>query len=325
MIELNHILLFIAIISPVAVLFRTWRSPTVGSWRVSAYVVLIVTGLALLVSRNNAGYVGAGAWFVLLFLPAVGLKRVADLSAAHRYTAARQLSAALQFLHPSQDLRSQTGFFRQLEARQAEGLVPGPLPSSSGWPRGNRLSSCWAVTTVLIVNAICFAIEGRSSTNVAFLTRIGALDPVLVIWGHQYWRLATALFLHYGILHLFFNLFALYVIGPGLERAIGGVRFLFCYLVSGLGSTAGVILLTVLHVIRPAQLVGASGCVMGVVGALAGFFLRHRDGRNSRARLQNILAIIAIQVLFDISTPQVSMSAHLCGLATGFLIGVSVL
>ncbi len=325
MIELNHILLFLAVVSPVAVLFRTWNRPAVRSWRLTAITVLVVTGLTFLLFRNYAGYVGAGAWFALLFLPAIGMKRVADLAAAHRYTAARKLSAALQILHPSQDLRGQTGFFRQMEERQAQGLVPAPRAPSATWLGGSRLSGCWAVTVVLVVNAICFAIEGRSSTDGVFLTKIGALDPMLVIYGHQYWRLATALFLHYGIAHLLFNLLALYVLGPALERAIGGLKFLFCYLVSGLGSTAGVILLTVLHVIRPAQLVGASGCVMGVVGGLAGFLLRHRDRPDTRARLQNILMIIAVQVLFDISTPQVSMSAHLCGLATGFLIGISLL
>jgi rhomboid protease GluP len=77
-----------------------------------------------------------------------------------------------------------------------------------------------------------------------------------------------------------------------------------------------------MHLIQPAQLVGASGCVMGVVGGWAGFLLRHQHQPDARARLNSILTIIGVQVLFDISTPQVSMSAHLCGLVTGFALGL---
>jgi rhomboid protease GluP len=97
-----------------------------------------------------------------------------------------------------------------------------------------------------------------------------------------------------------------------------------CYLIAGVGSTAGVVLLTAIKIVRPAELVGASGCVMGIVGAWAGFLVRHRHVWQARQRLLNILLIIAIQIVFDISTPQVSTSAHLCGLVTGFAIGLVV-
>lgn len=322
LIELNHILLFLALLSPLAVLFRAWKREMARAWRVASFVVLGITGISFLFFRNDAGYIGAGAWFALLFLPATGLKRVAELSAWHRYAEARRLTSLLRFLHPGRELRQQESLFRDLETRQAAGQLPGPLSESYQWRRNYRLAGCWAVITLIVVNAICFAIEGRSSMNPAVLSRLGALDARLVISGHQYWRLGTSLFLHYGIAHLLFNLFALYIIGPALERVIGGFRFLVCYLISGLGSSAGVVILTLLHVVRPSQLVGASGCVMGVVGALAGFLLRDRHVPETRARLQNVFMIIGIQVIFDIFTPQVSMPAHLCGLVTGFALGM---
>jgi rhomboid protease GluP len=107
-----------------------------------------------------------------------------------------------------------------------------------------------------------------------------------------------------------------------LEKIIGGLRFAVCYLVSGIGSTGGVVALTLLKIVQPAELVGSSGSVMGIVGAWAGFLLRHRHVWQARQRLLNILMIIVIQIAFDISTPQVSTSAHLCGLVTGFLLGL---
>ena len=135
-------------------------------------------------------------------------------------------------------------------------------------------------------------------------------------------KLLTALFLHGGFLHLGFNLFALYVLGPPLERAIGTTRFAACYLISGVGSSVGVVALTALGFIQAAQVIGASGCIMGVVGAWAGFLLRHRHAPLAKQRLANIGLIVAIQIAFDLSTPQVSMAAHMCGLASGFLLGL---
>src|SRR5260370_21502206 len=123
---------------------------------------------------------------------------------------------------------------------------------------------------------------------------------------------------------LFCSFFLLCGRGPPLERTIGTIRFAMCYLIAGVGSTAGVVLLTVIKIVRPATVVGASGCVMGIGGAWAGFLVRHRHVWQARQRLLNILLIIAIQIVFDISTPQVSTSAHLCGLVTGFAIGLVV-
>ena len=156
------------------------------------------------------------------------------------------------------------------------------------------------------------------------LHRLGALEPYAVVVNGEWWRLFTALFLHYDIVHLLFNLFALYVLGVPLERTVGTLRFCACYLISGIGSSAGVVALTVIGMVHAAQLVGASGCVMGIVGAWAGFLLRHRHAADAKRRLSNIMLIVVIQIVFDLSTPQVSMSAHLCGLFTGFLVGLAI-
>jgi rhomboid protease GluP len=74
--------------------------------------------------------------------------------------------------------------------------------------------------------------------------------------------------------------------------------------------------------VQPAELIGASGSIMGIVGAWAGFLLRHRHAPYAKQRLANVAMIVAIQIAFDLSTPQVSMAAHLCGLIAGFLLGL---
>ena len=323
--DLNHIFLFIAVISPLLVLARAWRPGGIfRGWRIAAIIVLAITGVAWLFFREHAGYVGGGAWFALLFLPAVGLRKASQLAAQGRYESARRLTTALQFLHPTAQLRDQLQLFQRLELRGRAGdeITTENAPQD----RHGQLRNAPVVAIFILLNIAVFCIElwRGALTNPVTLHRLGALDFFAVINKGEFWRLFTALFLHYSLLHLAFNLFALYVLGPPLERTIGAVRFAACYLIAGVGSTGGVVALTLLKIVRPAELVGASGCVMGIVGAWAGFLVRHRHVWQAKQRLLNILLIITIQILFDISTPQVSTSAHLCGLVTGFVIGLVV-
>ena len=179
---------------------------------------------------------------------------------------------------------------------------------------------------LISLNLVAFLIElyFGASANPAILYKLGALEFYAVVLRGEYWRLVTALFLHYNLLHLLFNLFALYMLGPPLERAIGTARFAASYLISGIGSSAGFIVLARIGLTNPGELLGASGCVMGIVGAWAGLLLRHRHAPRARERLNNIAMIVVIQIAFDLSTPQISMSAHICGLITGFFIGLLI-
>lgn len=367
MLDLNHIFLFIAVVSPLAVLARAWRpGGTYRGWRIASFIVLGITAMAWLLVRDVAGYIGGGAWFALLFLPAVGLRRVADLATQHRFRAARKLATALQFVHPSEPLRHQVQLLGRLESGETAGFVPmenvpaqdrpasrlkgSRLEQSAGSPssfdcstygqeaissegaarlrrvrRHRRLRRAPAVLVFIFLNVLAFIIELiYGGWNELGLHQLGALEPISVLYLGEYWRLITAVFLHAGPVHLLFNLFALYVLGVPLETSIGSLRFCICYLTAGIGSTAGVVMLVKLGFIRSTLLVGASGAVMGVVGAWAAFVLLHRDVPAAKQRLSNVILIIAIQIAFDLSTPQVSMSAHLCGLITGFFVGLLI-
>ena len=324
--ELNHIFLFLAVVSPLLVLARAWRpgGPYRG-WRIAALVVLAITGIAWIFFRAAAGYIGGGAWFALLFLPAIGLRKMTEFAAQGDYKSARKLGVALQILHPSAELRGQVQVFRQSHQNDRGFFAPPPIQHEiTRQDRRRHFRHAPAVLIFILLNAAAFLFEVSfgDSANPEILHRIGALEPYAVVVQGQYWRLFTALFLHGGFAHLLFNLFALYVLGPPLERSIGAVRFTACYLISGLASSAGVVALTVMGLVHVAQLVGASGCIMGIVGAWAGFLLRHRHAPHAKQRLANVAMIVAIQTAFDLSTPQVSMAAHLCGLIAGFFLGL---
>jgi len=327
-VDLSHIFLFLAVISSLLVLARTWRpSAPHGGWRIAALVVLAITGMGWLFWRGAAGYIGGSAWFVLLFLPAIGLRKMNDLVAQRNYRSARKLGVALQILHPTSEMRSQVQLLGQLEsqANHRNAFSSVPIGYESARPRRHsQLRSAPAVLILILLNAIVFLFEISVGdwNDPEVLHRVGALDAYSVLVQHEYWRLFTALFLHGGFVHLLFNLFALYVLGPPLERSIGTIRFVVCYLISGLASGAGVVGLTLRGLMQPVQLVGASGSIMGIVGAWAAFLMRRRHAPHAKQRLANIAMIVAIQIAFDLSTPQVSMAAHLCGLIAGFFLGL---
>jgi membrane associated rhomboid family serine protease len=326
-VNLNHIFLFLAVISPLLVLARAWRPGSIyRGWRIAAFVVLVITGAAWISFRSAAGYIAGGAWFAFLFLPAIGLRKVTELAARQHYRSARKLAAVLQVLHPSAELREQIQLFRHLESHQNDrpGVASFPIQHEIvEKDRHRHFRNAPAVFILILLNATAFIFEISFGnwTDPEVLHQLGALEPYAVVVQGQYWRLFTALFLHAGFVHLLFNLFALYVLGPPLERSIGALRFAICYLISGLISSAGVVALTVIGIVQVAQLVGASGCIMGIVGAWAGFLLRHRHAPHAKQRLGNVLMIVAIQTAFDLSTPQVSMAAHLCGLFSGAVLG----
>lgn len=325
--NLNHIFLFLAVISPLLVLARAWQPGSIyRGWRIAAFVVLVITGVAWIFFRSAAGYIAGGAWFAFLFLPAIGLRKVTELVARQDFRSARKLAAVLQVLHPSAELREQVQLFRHLESHQNDraGVASFPIQHEIAEKDRHRyFRNAPAVFILILLNAAAFIFEISFGnwTDPEVLHQLGALEPYAVVVQGQYWRLFTALFLHAGFVHLLFNLFALYVLGPPLERSIGALRFAICYLISGLISSAGVVALTVIGIVQVAQLVGASGCIMGIVGAWAGFLLRHRHAPHAKQRLGNVLMIVAIQTAFDLSTPQVSMAAHLCGLFSGAVLG----
>src|SRR5687768_14284162 len=86
MLDLNHILLFVACISPLVLLAQTWRQGGLyRTWRLASLAVLLVAGVAWLVTPDTAGFIGGGAWLVLLVVPAIGLRKIAELDSAQRY------------------------------------------------------------------------------------------------------------------------------------------------------------------------------------------------------------------------------------------------
>ena len=131
----------------------------------------------------------------------------------------------------------------------------------------------------------------------------------------EWYRTVTSGFLHAGLLHLGFNMFALYVIGQLLEPALGTARFVALYAASLLAGAFGALLLDPL-----AFTVGASGAVFGIFGAT--MIIARGRGMNEIASQLGLLLVINLAITFAV--PNISVGGHLGGLAAGLLCGGAI-
>ena len=189
---------------------------------------------------------------------------------------------------------------------------------------GAIASRAWATLWLMAPMIAMFVVEvyAGGSEDEGVLVRLGAMDSDLVLAG-EWWRLGAATLLHFGWIHLVMNLGGLYIFGPYVERALGRFRFVVTYLLSGVGMMLVAVLVTHFRLKEPQLLVGASGGIMGLVGATAAVLLRGRRVESSpvaKRRLRLMGFIVLVQACFDLATPQVSFMSHLGGVIIGFVV-----
>jgi rhomboid protease GluP len=180
-------------------------------------------------------------------------------------------------------------------------------------------------TLLLVVNIAMFVVEvaygGVSSLwsgpPAQRLYDLGALYPPAIAQGHQYWRLFTSMFLHEGLWHIGFNMYALYLFGYLVEGAFGSRRFLAIYFVSGF--LASVTSFAFGPVVELA--VGASGAIVGVFGAWIAFNYRRRSNPLAAANLQWALTLLALNALLPFIIHGIDWRAHVGGLISGVIVG----
>ena len=150
------------------------------------------------------------------------------------------------------------------------------------------------------------------------LVNMGALFGPLTVLKGEWWRLLSAMFLHGGMTHLLMNMFSLYIVGRGAEMYFDTKSYLSIYFFSGI---IGGLVSLYMHPVSVG--VGASGAIFGVFGALAGFFMAHRDriASHSKAFMKDFGVIIAINLVIGLSIPSIDVSAHIGGLVVGFIGG----
>ena len=256
---------------------------------------------------------------------------IADLAAGASESAQRQLKLLLPAADPPTRLAIERRLARPLSLAASLNASAASVIESAALEHGHEESfgaqpslfskQARATQILIALNVLMFAVEiwFGGGNNPEALYRLGALYPPAVRAG-EWWRLVAPLFLHFGALHLAMNMLALWLLGPFVEFAFGFRRFLLVYLLAGIGSM-GVVMGFAAGPNGKQLMVGASGCIMGLVGATGALMLRgwlREKALAARKRLIAVFLIVAMQSAFDSLVPQVSMTAHLSGAFIGF-------
>ena len=157
-------------------------------------------------------------------------------------------------------------------------------------------------------------------TSIAFLLQFAAgvglvaeqygMWPYGIVLNGEWWRLLTAAFLHGSWLHIAFNMYVLFVLGPTLERVLGHVRFIVLYLVAAVGGSVASYAFSDPRTVS----VGASGAIFGLMGALI------VAGRRLKYDITQVLILLGVNVVIGFLSPDVDWRAHFGGLVTGALV-----
>lgn len=177
----------------------------------------------------------------------------------------------------------------------------------------------YAILAINLVVFLLMVIAGLSLfpsaisalTDQRVLIEFGAKVNSLIQAG-EVWRLLTSTFIHVGILHLVFNLYALWAVGPLTEKIFGHVKFVLIYICSGLGGSLAS------FIFSPAVSAGASGAIFGLLGALL-YYSYKRPSLWKSGLGMNLLIIILVNLGFGLSQSEIDNYAHLGGLLTGAL------
>lgn len=176
-----------------------------------------------------------------------------------------------------------------------------------------------ATIVLITINIIVFLITAILSNNIFDIdTRVllyfGAKYNPLIYSG-EFWRLITYAFLHGGIIHIAFNMYALYIIGPQIQQIYGVGKYLSIYIISCItASLLGII------ASPSAVSVGASGGIFGLMGALLAFAIVERHSMEKRY-ISSLMQVIIINLIIGLSLRNIDNFGHIGGLLGGIIMG----
>ena len=173
---------------------------------------------------------------------------------------------------------------------------------------------------MILINTVVFLIMELlgDTKDSLFMASHGALSVQAIESGKQYYLL-TAMFLHFGFVHLLNNMFVLFFTGRYLEQEIGPVPFCIIYVFGGLiGNLFS--LWNLYHAEGVVVSAGASGAVFAVIGAMFLLVLL-RCGRLAQVRRQGMILMVLLSIYQGYTSINVDNAAHIAGLCGGILLG----
>jgi rhomboid protease GluP len=179
------------------------------------------------------------------------------------------------------------------------------------------ISACLLVYAGVMLQSAAYGIPWNASLveQPLEVLRGGALMPELVARGEA-WRLLTSVFLHAGFTHLALNMVSLYFLGSLTESLFERGRFLFIYLLSGISGGIAYLYFGDFDGLA----VGASGAIFGLLGSIFGYTLSSGSFSLRNPVLVQLLFLLVLNLSVGFSVPNISNTAHLGGLAGGFVL-----
>ena len=177
------------------------------------------------------------------------------------------------------------------------------------------VSTCILVGINILITLLMF-LNNYTSYPVLTAIRFGAIVPSLIIDHGEYYRLLTAMFVHFGIAHLSFNIAGILIFGTRIEKYFGRFIFITVYFISGLSASVASLLFT-----RGVS-AGASGAVYGLLGA-AFIFTKYTKKPMDVINHQIIVIYIIMGLGMGFIVPNIDHFGHIGGLAAGLIIGIT--
>jgi rhomboid protease GluP len=171
------------------------------------------------------------------------------------------------------------------------------------------------------LNILIFVLIALAGGSTEALMAFGVKANAEIARG-QWWRFVTPIFIHIGMLHLFFNSYALWMVGPQVEKLYGPASFVILYVLTGIAGVYGS------YFYHPQSIsAGASGAIFGLFGVLLVFGIRYRDAIPpffKRAVGTGVLPVIVINLIIGFTIPGIDNAAHIGGLLAGGILAAVI-
>lgn len=147
---------------------------------------------------------------------------------------------------------------------------------------------------------------------------VGGFNPLYVYYYHEYYRLITANFIHFGLMHIFCNVYSLYNLGMLMERILKGKKYIIVIIVSMLSTTLFSYLLFLLFNIGTNSVIGGiSGVLFGLIGSLLALSVLYGDVYSYL--FKQIVSSVILMLFISVAVPSISLVGHLGGMIGGFI------
>ncbi|MCD7950633.1 MAG: rhomboid family intramembrane serine protease [Erysipelotrichaceae bacterium] len=169
----------------------------------------------------------------------------------------------------------------------------------------------------IIVYIVSFILYGQEM-NVYEALDFGGYNPLYVDFYHEYYRLLTSNFIHFGIFHLLLNCYSLYNLGSFIESFMDRINYMIVLFISALATTGIPYVLYLLNGFGANSVSGGiSGVIFGLIGAIIALALTYHNIFDDV--LRQLAPSIIIMLLLSLTISSISMSGHICGMIGGFI------